>query len=139
MEDRHLHYETLRALREELHRRDIPVEIVADEWCNSLDDIRTLAEMQAVDMIQIKTPVLGGLNNSIEAVSLCREYGLKAYLGGTCNETERSAQLCVHVALATHPYQMLAKPGMGMDEGFMIVKNEMLRTQALLARCGGRM
>lgn len=139
MGDRRLHYETLGALREELQRSGIPVEIVADEWCNSLDDIRTLAEMQAVDMVQIKTPVLGGLNNSMAAVLLCREYGLKAYLGGTCNETERSAQLCVHVALATQPYQMLAKPGMGVDEGFMIVKNEMVRAQALLAHCGGRM
>ena len=29
---------------------------------------------------------------------------------------------------------MLAKPGMGFDEGMMIVNNEMLRTVALLER-----
>ncbi len=139
MGDRRLHYETLGALREELQRSGIPVEIVADEWCNSLDDIRTLAEMQAVDMVQIKTPVLGGLNNSMAAVLLCREYGLKAISAAPATRPERSAQLCVHVALATQPYQMLAKPGMGVDEGFMIVKNEMVRAQALLAHCGGRM
>jgi methylaspartate ammonia-lyase len=65
-------------------------------------------------------------------VLLCKERGVEAYLGGTCNETERSAQLCVHVALATRPYQMLAKPGMGVDEGFMIVTNEMRRALAVL-------
>ena len=56
---------------------------------------------------------------------------LKLISGGTCNETDRSAQVCVHVALATEPAQMLAKPGMGMDEGYMIVYNEQNRILAL--------
>jgi methylaspartate ammonia-lyase len=57
---------------------------------------------------------------------------MRTYLGGTCNETDRSARMCVHVALAVQPDQMLAKPGMGVDEGFMIVKNEMGRALAVL-------
>lgn len=52
-------------------------------------------------------------------------------MGGTCNETERSAQVCTHLAMATSPDQCLAKPGMGVDEGFMIVYNEMQRILAL--------
>jgi len=56
---------------------------------------------------------------------------MDAYLGGTCNETERSAQICTHIAMAVSPVQMLAKPGMGMDEGYMIVFNEMRRILAL--------
>jgi len=124
-------------LRSRLRDLGSDVEIVADEWCNSLDDMRAFMDSGAVDMIQIKTPVLGGLQNSVEAVLLCKERGVKAYLGGTCNETERSAQLCVHVALATGPYQMLAKPGMGVDEGFMIVTNEMSRALAMLSHRRG--
>jgi methylaspartate ammonia-lyase len=54
-----------------------------------------------------------------------------AYLGGTCNETDRSGQICAHIAMATSPVQMLAKPGMGTDEGYMIVHNEMRRILAL--------
>ena len=119
-------------LRSCLRDMGVDVGIVADEWCNSLDDMRRFMDCGAVDMIQIKTPVLGGIQNSIEAVLLCKERGAQAYLGGTCNETERSAQLCVHVALATRPYQMLAKPGMGVDEGFMIVTNEMRRALEIL-------
>ena len=80
---------------------------------------------------QIKTPDLGGINNSIEAVLYCRENGMGAYLGGTCNENNRSAEVCAHVAMATHPKQYLAKPGMGVDEGYMIVFNEMSRILAL--------
>ncbi|MHC4251474.1 MAG: methylaspartate ammonia-lyase [Planctomycetota bacterium] len=130
--------EALAALRSYLRERDSEVAIVADEWCNSLDDMRQFIDRGAVDMIQIKTPVLGGIQNSVEAVLLCKGRGVDAYLGGTCNETDRSAQLCVHVALATRPYQMLAKPGMGVDEGFMIVTNEMRRTLAILRhRRGG--
>jgi len=33
--------------------------------------------------------------------------------------------------MATKPDQILAKPGMGVDEGFMIVYNEMNRIIAL--------
>jgi len=54
-----------------------------------------------------------------------------AYQGGTCNETDRSAVVCTHAAMATKPKQILAKPGMGVDEGYMIVYNEMNRILAL--------
>jgi methylaspartate ammonia-lyase len=124
----------LLALRTYLKDNDAPVEIVADEWCNNLDDIHLFVDRGAVDMIQIKTPGLGGIQNTIEALLYCKKAGMRTYLGGTCNETDRSAQLCVHVALAVKPDQMLAKPGMGVDEGFMIVNNEMRRTLALLER-----
>jgi methylaspartate ammonia-lyase len=63
---------------------------------------------------------------------------VEAYQGGTCNETDVSARVCVHLALAARPERMLAKPGMGFDEGFMIVRNEMARTLTLLrAKEGG--
>jgi methylaspartate ammonia-lyase len=39
--------------------------------------------------------------------------------------------VCVHVALATGADQILAKPGMGVDEGMSIVGNEMARVLAL--------
>ena len=119
----------LRALTDQ---KGINVEIVADEWCNTLEDIRDFATAKAGHMLQIKTPDLGGINNTIEAVLHCRKTGLGAYLGGTCNETNRSAEVCAHIAMATSPVQILAKPGMGMDEGFMIVFNEMQRVLALL-------
>ena len=67
-------------------------------------------------MAQIKTPDLGGINNTIEAVLYCKEHGMGAYLGGTCNETNRSAEVCANIAMATKPVQYLAKPGMGVDE-----------------------
>ncbi len=123
--------EGLQSLTARIDDRGIPVEIVADEWCNNLEDIKLFADRRAGHMVQIKTPDLGGINNCIEAVRYCKDRGVGAYLGGSCNETDRSAQICVHVALATDPDQILAKPGMGMDEGFMIVNNEMSRVLAL--------
>lgn len=87
-------------------------------------------------MIQVKTPDLGSITNTIEAVLYCKSRGIGTYQGGTCNETDRSAQVCVHCAMATKPDQMLAKPGMGVDEGFMIAYNEMNRIIAL--RAAGR-
>ncbi|TVR05768.1 MAG: methylaspartate ammonia-lyase, partial [Spirochaetaceae bacterium] len=57
---------------------------------------------------------------------------VEAYQGGTCNETDVSARVCVHLALAARPMRMLVKPGMGFDEGMVVVYNEMMRTLALL-------
>ncbi len=129
--DRETQIKALAGLTAELDRRGIDVELVADEWCNTLEDIKLFADNKAGHMIQIKTPDLGGINNTIEAVLYCKEKGVGAYQGGTCNETDRSAQVCVHCAMATQPVQILAKPGMGVDEGFMIAYNEMNRIIAV--------
>lgn len=129
--DRETQMVALAGLTKELDDRRIHVELVADEWCNTLEDVRYFADHRAGHMIQIKTPDLGGINNTIEAVLYCKEHGIGAYQGGTCNETDRSAQVCVHCAMATQPDQIIAKPGMGVDEGYMIVYNEMNRILAI--------
>lgn len=122
----------IKVLRDELTRRGIKVEVVADEWCNTYEDIVEFVDTQAADMVQIKTPDLGGIQNTIEAVLYAKKFGVGAYVGGSCNETDSGGRTAVHVALATRPDQMLAKPGMGVDEGYMIVHNEMNRTLEFL-------
>ena len=116
-----------------LDREGIDVELVADEWCNTLEDVIYFADNKAGHMIQIKTPDLGSVHNTVEAVIYCKQKGVSAYQGGTCNETNRSAEVCVQCAMASQPEQILAKPGMGVDEGFMICNNEMRRVLALRA------
>jgi methylaspartate ammonia-lyase len=75
---------------------------------------------------------LGGVDKSVEAILYCKSKGVLPYLGGSCAETDRSAQVSVHIALATRPHQVLIKPGMGVDEGASIMHNEMIRTLALI-------
>lgn len=120
-------------LRAELRHRGSDVRIAVDEWCNTFDDIRRFAEAGAADVIHVKTPDLGGIDEAIEALLLVRRHGLVAYCGGTSTETDRSAQITAHVAMACGAGQVLAKPGMGVDEGLMIVGNEMARVMALVA------
>jgi methylaspartate ammonia-lyase len=122
------------ALRERLRGSGVEVGVVVDEWCNTLEDIAVFTSAGAADVIHVKTPDLGGINNTVEALLMVRERGLRSYCGGTCNETDVSSRVTTHLALACHADQMLAKPGMGVDEGIMIVRNEMLRTLALLER-----
>ncbi|WP_435358250.1 methylaspartate ammonia-lyase [Haloarchaeobius sp. DFWS5] len=117
-------------LRDGLRDAGVSVDIVADEWCNTFEDVRAFVDDGAADLVQVKTPDLGGVQRSGEAVRYCEGTDTRAYLGGTCNETVTSARACAHVALATDAAQTLAKPGMGFDEGFMIVTNEMRRTLA---------
>jgi methylaspartate ammonia-lyase len=125
--------ETYVKLRSLLASRGIDVELVADEWCNTLDDIRAFVAAGAADMIQVKTPDLGGVGNVIEALLDVRSAGVGAFCGGTCNETDVSARVSAHIAMACGASQVLAKPGMGVDEGVMLVGNEMTRVAALAA------
>lgn len=125
-------------LRRTLESRGSRVRIAADEWCNTLEDVRLFARERCCHMIQIKTPDLGGLHNSVEAVLSCREEGVDAYLGGSANETDVSARACAHLAMATCPAQVLVKPGLGFDEGLTVTRNEMARVAAILqSRSGG--
>ena len=131
MGEREKQIEALAQLRDLLDRKGINLKIVADEWCNTYEDIVDFTDKKAGHMAQVKTPDLGGINNTIEALLYCKKHGMGAYLGGSCNETDRSAVICAHIAMAIKPDQILAKPGMGVDEGFMIVFNEMNRILAL--------
>ncbi len=128
--DRTAQIRAMASLREALADADVRVDLVADEWCNTLADVRAFVEADAADVVQIKTPDLGSLHRSGQAVRYCEGTDTRAYLGGTCNETSTSARACAHLALATDAAQVLAKPGMGFDEGYMLVANEMRRTVA---------
>ncbi|KAF3925968.1 hypothetical protein ABW20_dc0106898 [Dactylellina cionopaga] len=121
-------------LRRLLREKSIKVKMVADEWCNTLEDIKEFADARAVDYVQIKMPDLGGIDKSIDAVLYCRAQGVGCCLGGSANETDISARITAHVALAVSPDFLLSKPGIGADEGLMILTNEMLRSIALTRR-----
>lgn len=125
-------------LRAALAQRSPRVELVVDEWCNTLDDIAMFCAAGAADVIHVKTPDLGSVARTIEALLLVRRAGLAAYCGGSCNDTDISARVCAQVAMACGADQVLARPGMGLDEGVMIVRNEMRRTAALAAARTGR-
>jgi methylaspartate ammonia-lyase len=129
--DREGTMQALKVITKRLDEEHINVKIVADEWCNTLEDIKYFADQKAGHILQIKTPDLGGLNNIAEAILYCKEKGIGAYCGGTCNETNLSAEATTSVAIACQADLCLAKPGMDVDSGFMIVKNMMDRTIAL--------
>jgi len=119
-------------IKEAFRERGIKIKLVVDEWANTLEEIKEWADNGATDIVQIKTIDVGGIDRIIEAVLYCNEKGVGSYLGGTCNETDVSARVCANVAVATKPLQMLAKPGMGVDEPLMIVKNEMSRVLSII-------
>ncbi|MER8478654.1 methylaspartate ammonia-lyase [Mesorhizobium sp. M1163] len=117
-----------------LDNRGSSARIVVDERCNTLEDVRLFAEAKATHLVQIKTPDVGSIADTARAVLICKENGVGAYVGGSCTETDLSAQASVHVSVATQADMMLAKPGMGVDEAYSIVGNEQNRLLAMLNR-----
>ncbi|MER8594281.1 methylaspartate ammonia-lyase [Mesorhizobium sp. M1182] len=117
-----------------LDNRGSSARIVVDERCNTLEDIRLFAEAKATHLVQIKTPDVGSIADTARAVLICKANKVGAYVGGSCTETDLSAQASVHVSVATQADMMLAKPGMGVDEAFSIVGNEQNRLLATLNR-----
>jgi methylaspartate ammonia-lyase len=64
--------EAVGKLRAALRERGPAVEIVIGEWCDTMDDIRVFTDAQAADVIHVKTPDLGGVNNTIDAMLYVR-------------------------------------------------------------------
>jgi methylaspartate ammonia-lyase len=118
------------AIVSELEKLGSGAKVVADEHCNTLADIRDFCDAKAAHLVQIKTPDVGSLFDTARAIAYAKTAGIGAYCGGTSAETDLSARACVHVALAMRADMMLAKPGMGVDEGICIVGNEQSRTLA---------
>ncbi len=118
------------AIQSRLAETGSDVELVIDEWANTLEDIVALHEAGALRNVQIKTPDMGGVTNAIAALTYCRAHGIAACLGGSANETDLSARVTAHLGLACGAAMMSTKPGQGGDEGWMILVNEMERTLA---------
>lgn len=125
--------EGFKYLRRKLQEKGSTMKLIIDEYANTYEDIKRWVDNDGMDMVQVKTIDLGGINNIIEAVLYCKERGVLPYQGGTCNETDHSAIVCVNLAVATKPFAMASKPGMGVDEGVMIVNNEQQRLLKILA------
>lgn len=120
-------------LRARLRSLGCKAKIVADEWCDKFEDIDAFVRAGAADIIQIKMPDVGSIAQSIEAALICKAGGVGTYMGGSCAETDLSARVSVHVAVAVQADMQLAKPGMGVDEAITIVSNEQSRLLAELA------
>ena len=121
----------MRSLKELLTRKGAKVELMIDEWCNNLEDLKEWVNSRSVDRVDVKTIVLGGIHSIVASILYCNQNGVGAMLGGTCNETDISAMVMSHIAMATHPQSIAGRPGMGVDEGVMTVYNEMVRVQLL--------
>jgi len=117
-----------KALKGALAGAGSKIRLIADEWCNTRQDVEDFVGSGCCDLIQIKMPDLGGVDNTVRACMTCTAGGVGIYLGGSCNETDISARVSAHLALVVAPTEVLDKPGLGLDEGVMIVTNEMTRT-----------
>ncbi len=133
MASRAAQIEMFAAIRTQLRKLDSDVQIIADEWANDVNDIEAFIAAEATDMVNVKSPDLGSIIHAAEAVLACKAGGVRPILGGSCNDSDQSGRVMCHVALASQPAWILARPGMGIDEGFQIVHNEMARTLALVA------
>ena len=137
MESRRAQIDLFSALRQALRAQGSPVQLIADEWANDILDLRAFIEAEATDMINVKAPDLGCISNAAAAVLECWAGGVRPILGGSCTETDQSARVICQVGLATRPAWILARPGMGVDEGLQIVHNEMVRTLAVINNGAG--
>jgi methylaspartate ammonia-lyase len=120
----------LKSLLEEKASKAI---LVVDEFANSYEDIIDWADSEAANMINIKPTDVGNIDDVLKSVLYCKEKGVYAYFGGSCNETEKAGKISAQAALATQPYQLSSKPGMDVDNAIMNVKNEMRRVLKIIS------
>ena len=75
MGDKAEQVKALSELRTKMEAKGIEAEIVADEWCNTLQDIIDFTDNRAGHMIQVKTPDLGGSTTPSRRCSTARSRG----------------------------------------------------------------
>ena len=74
--------QAMKELHEKLKAIDCKIKTVADEWCNTWEDIKDFTDADCCDMVQIKTPDLGSIHNIVKSILYCKEHGMEAYQGG---------------------------------------------------------
>ncbi len=121
------HAKRLAAIRARVRAAAPTTKIIADEWANDVSDIEYLLDQKSVDGIHIKMPDTGTLSECAEAVRICKQANTFVLLGGSCTETDIGSRSSVHLALACSPDVLLVKPGMGFDESYAQMYNEMAR------------
>ena len=119
--------EKMARLRERLRRGGLACGLIADQWANEGEQIGMFLQAGAADAIQVKIPDNGSILNAIRSVDACQAAGVLAYLGGSCNETDVSTRVTAHMAVALGVWRVFTKPGLGFDEGLMVLSNEMRR------------
>jgi methylaspartate ammonia-lyase len=134
LSSREAQIEAMGTLRQYVRLRKMSAQLVAKAGITSLDDASVFVAARAADMLHIRVPDLGSIDQAVEAVLACRAGGVGALLGGSHAETDLSARVAVHVALATRPDLLMARPGAGVDAAVSLVHNEMARTLAYLER-----
>lgn len=128
--------ERMASLRARIDSRGLGCKLIADEWVNNPGEMLRFAQAKAAHAFQIKSPDNGSLVNTIDAIQTCRQHGVLPYLGGSCNETDISVRASVHVGVAFGAWRMFTRPGLGFDEGLMVMTNETNRAMAQLYGIG---
>ena len=87
----------MRQLKDFIRIRGMGAQLVAGEHLDTLEGIKSYAEEGATDKIRIAINRLGGIQQSIEAILICREQEV-----GVLLDVE-PFDMVAHVALATQP------------------------------------
>ena len=127
MDSRPAQIKILRQLKGYLRLRRMRLQLAASAWVDSSVAVADFIEAEAVHAIQLNTPQLGSLHNTIEAVLAGREQGMATLLAGNGWDDGHSARILAHVALAVRPELIIAAEGAG---GTALLDNEMARTLA---------
>jgi methylaspartate ammonia-lyase len=133
MDRRQDQIESFKKLCQYTRIRNMEVKIVADEWADNFEDISAFIAARSADMIHIKAPKLGCAHHAVDAVLACKANEMGAFIGGSCVETDLSARVSVHIALATRADIVMAMPAKSIDEAMMFTQNEMARSLASIA------
>ena len=129
-QDRAVQIGRLRELREAIRLRKLRVEIAAGAGVRTLDDVRAYLAAGAADLIHLRLPQFGDLHAGVDAALACKEANVRVLIDGGAAGTDLGARAAAHLALATGADLVAAGPGIGVDEGIGLVRNEMARTLA---------
>ena len=128
--DKQTHVRELRQLKQYGKMRKASFNIVAKQH---VLNTKSLAEFIDVDMATtyyLDLPLFGSVEQIMGAIQLCKKHDVGFILGGETADTLNTASFNTHLALATAPTFLVAKPQ--GDIGILHSQNQMAQTLAAL-------
>lgn len=104
LESRDAQRDYLKQLKNYLALRQMKLQLVADAWVDSVDDVKLLSDPELCHMVHIDLPRLGNLEWGITAVLHALAHKQQVLLSG------ENAPLTSHIGLATRPTLLSGSP-----------------------------
>jgi methylaspartate ammonia-lyase len=133
MPDLSAQIQKLGEIKNYINIRNMNVQLVADAWCDSLENVLEISKSGAVDLVHVQMSRLGRIDSALQAIAACKAADVGVILAGASTQGDDWARLTCNLALATQPAYLSINQSTESVPTYPWYHAEMTRTLAGIA------